>query len=185
MSLLTIVGIFVVIIVLGILNVISAIRTNESNIGYFDDFIKNSYVLMNSKNNDENYSKHVVYILQNYSELSNIVDESSYNMPIYNIGRVIANGNTLSPLLYNNMVSEFIEYRGLMSRENKKLKSQILNPFILLYRGVESVMNYMFGYIITKFNKDFQPDKSTIWKVLNTIITIVGSIITIFSYINQ
>lgn len=175
--------ILVSIVLLGVLSVILAkckIRKDKKS---FDDFISHLEGLTEENLKDQEAISHIQYILENYKEVSNIARESLYKDPILKFGTSLSFQNPMNIDLIPRIEAERVEFEGEKKRENKRLTLQFFNPFILLYRGVEIVMNFVFGYIISKFNPDFNPEKSAVWKVLNIIITVFGSVASIISLI--
>ena len=93
-------------------------------------------------------------------------------------------GNT-DYVLRNYQEASRIKFNGEIDREIDQLNKQRFNPFNLLYRGVELVMNFVFGYFISKVNTEFDHEQNKAWRTINSIITIVGSLASILSYLHQ
>ena len=181
MTLLTVILIFIGTILLGILSVVLSKAKLRKDCKALDSFCDHVAGLLIQNAKQEEINTHLAYILENYQEASDIAGEDVYNSPISQLGATIANGNPVDTNLYTRIAAERIKYGGSLKRRIKKLNSHFYNPFVLLYRGVELVMNFVFGYIISKFNPDFDHERNTIWKIINVIVTFLGSIASIVS----
>ena len=183
MSLITLIVYFAIFLMLGIIDVIverNNIKVQTKRVG---EFCKQCCDLNEALSNNTDPVVSITYILKHYQEISDVIGESLYKSPVLELGSTISYQNPVDPKLFVRIMTEEVEFDGLMERKLRKLKLQFFNPFILLYRGVELVMMITFGYIIQKFNPKFNSDNSIIWKVLNAFITFVGSIASILSYV--
>ena len=184
MSLVSLILFFVALLILGVFSVVIEIKRIKVQKKYVEDFVNKADELNQTVSKNSNPTEYITYILEHYQEVSDVMGEGAYKMPVYKLGSSLSNLNPVEPRLFAQIVAEEIEFKGAKDREKRKLKHQLLNPFILLYRGVELVMDVMFGYIIHKFNPKFSPDSSMAWKVINTFLTIAGSIASILSYLH-
>ncbi len=170
------------VIFLGILSVIIAKHRIKNERKSLDVFVDHVYGLLGSKEVEDNVSEHINYILEHYSAVSRFVGEEIYNAPITELGSHLSNCRGINNSLLPRIGAERMKFNGEKDREIRKLNLQLVNPFTLLYRGVELVMQVVFGHIIEKFNPDFDQDNSTCWKIINSIITVLGSIASIVTY---
>lgn len=184
MSIIALISFFGILLMFGLSHLTSTIKNIRTQKDYVRLFVAKTKELDSSLRNNTDASSAIHYILSNYLEVSNILEESQYKCPVLRLGTSISFGNSVDPNFFIQISAEQIEFEGSKEREERLLKKQIYNPFILLYRGVERIMDFVLGYIIRKFNPKFKPDSSTLWKVINTIITIVGSVTSVLSYLN-
>lgn len=183
MSLITLIAFFVILIMLGIIDVIVEIKKINVQKRRVGEFCKQCCDLNEALSNNTDPEASILYILKHYQEISDIMGESLYKSPVLELGSAISYQNPVDPKLFVRILTEEVEFEGLMARKLKKQKLQFFNPFILLYRGVELVMMITFGYIIQKFNPKFNSDNSIIWKAINAFLTICSSMITILTYV--
>jgi len=183
MSLITLIAFFVILIMLGIIDVIVEIKKIDVQKRHVGEFCKECCDLNKALSNNTDPVVSISYILKHYQAISDIIGESLYKSPVLELGSAISYQNPVDPKLFVRVMTEQVEFEGLMARKLKKLKLHFFNPFILLYRGVELVMMITFGYIIQKFNPKFNSDNSIIWKVINALLTIGGSIASILAYV--
>lgn len=170
-------------VLLGAISVILAkIRIKQEREG-LNTFLDHARGLFLPTEDNDAKSNHIHYILEHYQNVSKIVGEGIYKSPILELGSKLSYARPIDNDLYARIVAISIEYGGEKEREIKQLNRQFFNPFTLLYRGVELVMFFVFGHIIRKFKPDFNQDNSTIWKVFNTLITILGSVASIASFL--
>lgn len=184
MSLVSLIFFFVILLILGVVGVVIEIKRIGVQKKYVENFVNKADELNRTVSEDSNPTECIIYILEHYQEVSDIIGEGAYKMPVYKFGSSLSYQNPVDPRLFTQIVAEEIEFQGAKDREKRKIQHQLLNPFILLYRGVELVMDVMFGYIILKFNPKFSPDSSTTWKIINTLLTIAGSIASVLSYLH-
>ena len=185
MSLLSIILIFGVTILMGVLSVVLSKVKIRKECKYFETFVEHVTCFFSPKSSQKNVSEQINYILENYQEVSHLAGEDEYVSPISKLGATLANGNSIDSNLHTRIVASKIKFDGAKDREDKQLSWQFFNPFTLLYRGVELVMDFMFGYIIRKFNPGFDRETSIVWKVLNALITVLGSVASIISFLNH
>lgn len=183
MSLTTLIVFFVILLMLGIIDIIVEVKKIDVHKRRVGEFCKKCCSLNEALSNDTDPVASISYILKHYQEISDIMCEGFYQSPVLELGSAISYQNPVDPKLFVRILTEEVEFDGRMVRKSKNLKLQFFNPFILLYRGVELVMMITFGYIIQKFNPKFNSDNSIIWKVINTLLTIGGSIASILSYV--
>jgi len=88
------------------------------------------------------------------------------------------------------IINEINTIDGVFLRKEKELKekekrtlTQLFNPFIWFYRGVERIMYITFGYLITKINANFDFENKT-WRFINAIISFLGGLAGIWQVIN-
>lgn len=165
-------------IILGIVSVKLDQVKIKKNIKYVNKFL--SYIEEYYKGNTE--PQICNYIIGNYKVVSKIIGEKIYKDSICNFGTALSYCNPIEHNLYYRIYNETIEFTVEKDIEYKHLYKKYINPFELFYRGVELLTNLMFGYIIRKFNPKFNPNESTIWKVLNCIIAILSCIVSILSF---
>ena len=185
MSLLTVIILFVGCIILGEISVVLAKYVIRKNREYIDTFVNHMWGLAKNNSTQKDFLAHTEYILKNYQEVSNILKEDVYICPVNEFGTALSYDNPIDPALYTRIDSEKIEFSGQKEREIKQLNKQYFNPFILLYRGVELVTNYVIGYFIRKIDSDFDHENNKTWKATNTILTVLGSLASIYSCVNQ
>ena len=185
MSLITLIIVFACDIILGLISIAWAKCKIRKDQDYINTFVEKVMCLLDPKASKYTKNESIDYILENYNEASNIIGEDMYKMPISEFGVNISYDNPIDESLFIRIDSEWREFNGAKRREIKKLNKQRFNPFNLLYRGVELVMNFVFGYFISKINSEFNHEQNKAWKLFNSIITIVGSIASILSYLHQ
>ena len=183
MSIISLIVFFGALLILGIIGVVVEKKKIITQKNYVSDFVNKADELNRTISENADPTESITYILEHYQEVSNVMGEGAYKMPVYKLGSSLSYQNPVDPRLFTQIVAEEIEFNGAKDREIGKLKNQLFNPFVLLYRGVELVMDVIFGYIIRKFYPKFTPDNSTVWKVINAFITIVGSFASILSYL--
>lgn len=185
MSLLTVIIIFAVCILLGEISIWLAKSEIRKNCNYIDTFVNHMVGLVKNNITQKEFQAHREYILKNYKEVSNILNEDVYVCPVSEFGAALSFGNPIDPTLYTRIDSKKIEFTGQKEREIKQLNKQHFNPFILLYRGVELMTNFVIGYSIRKIDPDFDHENNKTWKAINTILTVLGSLASIYSCVKQ
>lgn len=185
MSLSTLIILFASDIILGLISIALAKNKIRKDKIYIDTFVVNVKGLLDSKASKKAKNDNKDYILRNYQEASRITDEYEYNCPISEFGAALSFDNPIDPSLFVRIDSERIKFNGEKDREIDQLNKQRFNPFNLLYRGVELVTNFVFGYFISKVNTEFNHEQNKAWRAINSIITIVGSLASILSYFHQ
>ena len=182
MSLSSLIIFFASLLLLGVISIIvrlGGINRDRKDIRLFVEKVAK---LKDAELSRKDPTEWVTFILANYQEVSRTIGEDEYKMPVYKLGADLSYQRPIKSSLYGQIAAEEIEFIGTTSREIKKLKCQFCNPFILLYRGVELIMDIVFGYIIRKFKPSFNPERDTVWKIINVVITFVGRIVSILSY---
>lgn len=181
MSICTLIIIFGGCILLGITSVILEKKKNLKAKEKVDNFLSYVKTYCTDYTSQQTKTEAKAYILKNYETISNdIVNETIYNNPIYEFGTELSYCKPIDTTTYDRINNKIIEYYGSFQREKERLTKHFYNPFLLLYRGVEFLMNLIFGYFITKYKPEF--NKGMGWKIFNIIITILGSITSILSY---
>ena len=185
MSLSILIIIFASDIILGLISIALAKNKNRKDKVYIDTFVVNVKGLLDPQASKKAKNGNKDYILRNYQEASRITGEYEYNCPISEFGAALSFDNPIDPSLFVRIDSERIKFNGEKDREIDQLNKQRFNPFNLLYRGVELVTNFVFGYFISKVNTEFNHEQNKVWRAINLIITIVGSLASILSYFHQ
>lgn len=185
MSLTTLIIVFVFDIILGLISIALAKRKIRKDKDYIDAFVRNIMGLIDPKASKNVKNQNINNILRNYQEASRVIGETFSNDPIAVFGVNLSYDNPIDQSLFIRIDSERIEFNGEKDREIERLNQQRFNLIILIYRGVELVMNFVFGYFISKVNTEFNHEQNKTWKLLNSIITIVGSVASILSYLYQ
>lgn len=183
MTLLTLILLFGITMLLGVLNIVIAkyrIKTDREKVEVFLAHV-NKFIGPDAKQN--NQGKNIQYILANYHDVATIIDEDIYNCPIAQLGTQLSLNTPLDSDLWPRIVAKVVEYDGEKTRENIKLTKQFFHPFVLIYRGVELVMDFVFGYLIRKFDPGFKPENNTLWKVINAVLSVAGSLCSILSFV--
>ena len=184
MSLISLIILFSSLLSLGIISIIldiCKVNRDKKDVRFFVEHVT---VLKNYAASQEDTTASITYILANYQEVSNIFGEGPNRMPVFNLGRSLSSHQFINHSLYTQVIAEEIEFLGAKVRETRKIRLQLLNPFVLIYRGVELIMGFAFGYIICKFNPEFKPARSITWQIINTLLAIAGSTASILSYFN-
>lgn len=182
MSLTALILVFASLIAVGVISVFVAMRKIAAQKEYVSTFVEHAISLLDESTQHQDKSEQKNYVLANYQEVSYTVGEELYKKPMYEIGSCISYQNPLDSRLSAQIVAEQIEYNGEVERKKKALKAQLCNPFTLLYRGVECIMDFVFGYIIRKFNPHFNPANSKVWQIISTLVALAGSIASILSF---
>lgn len=185
MSFTTLIIIFGSCILLGILSIYLAKREIKKDIEYINTFVNCVLGLLDPKASTKTQNLRIDYILKNYIEASRIIGENVYIAPITELGANLSNNNQIDESLFFRIDAERKEFNGAKEREIININKQRLNPFKLLYRGVELVMNFVLGYFISRINSDFDHERNKIWRFLNCMITLFGSLASIYSCLHQ
>lgn len=185
MSLSALIIFFASLLILGVLSIVvklCGINRDRKDVRLFVDKVAE---LKDCESSRKDPTECITFILANYQEVSTTIGEDEYKMPVYKLGSGLSYQLPIDAALYGQIAAEQIEYLGATHREIHRLKCQFCNPFILLYRGVELIMEVVFGYIIRKFKPSFNPESDTAWKIISTVITFVGSLASILSYLQS
>lgn len=182
MSLFALIFFFASLLILGVISIVvklCGINRDRKDVRLFVNRVAD---LKDCESSRKDPTECVTFILANYQDVSTTIGEDGYKMPVYKLGSALSYQRPIDSAIYGQIAAEEVEFIGTTSREIKKLKCQFCNPFILLYRGVELIMDIVFGYIIRKFKPSFNPESDTAWKIINAVITFVGSLTSILSY---
>lgn len=185
MSLTTLIIVFASDIILGLISIALAKRKIRKDKDFIDTFVGNVMGLLDPKASKKTKNGNIENILRNYKEASRIIGEDEYYCPITEFGVALSFNNPIDQSLFVQIDSERVGFNGEKDRETEILNKQQFNPFNLLYRGVELVTNFVFGYFISKVNTEFNHEQNKVWRTINSIITIVGSFASILSYLKQ
>ena len=183
MTLLTLTLLFGITMLLGVINIVIAkcrIKTDKEKVEAFLAHV-NHFIGPDAR--QRNQGKDIQFILANYHEVATIIDEGIYNCPITQLGTQLSLNTTLDSDLWPRILAEVVKFDGKKTNENIKLTKQFFNPFVLIYRGVELVMDVMFGYLIRKFTPGFKPENNALWKIINVVLSVAGSLCSILSFV--
>lgn len=183
MSLSALIIFFASLLILGVISIVvklCKINRDRKDVQLFVDKVAE---LKKCESSRTDPTECITFILATYQEVSTTIREEGNKMPVYTLGTDLSFQRPIEHSLYGQIAAEEVEFIGTTTREKKRLKCQLCNPFILLYRGVELIMDIVFGYIIRKINPEFNPDDSSLWKSIIGIVSFIGSVVTIISYI--
>ena len=172
---------FCTFIVLGAIHNIVKIYRMKNMIKSIYEFCEQVAIMMENFNGD--CSDQFINVLKTYSDVSDYLNESTYNNPALSLATSLKYNNlTLQELQnhYSNLCGNAISREEYLKKEIGKYKCYFFNPFVLFYEGVEAMLLYTVGYIIKMLYHDFN-DEQKGWKIFVAIISICGSIASIVS----
>lgn len=171
------------IILLGIIEIFIKLYEIKKKQNTLIEFMNNLSLLIDKLNKEEDCNDEVTYVLAKGNDVSKIAEESVYNMPILGLKSAIQYHRTNEIFDKAGAIdANFIKQEESFKNLHNKILKGILNPFTLFYNGVELIMRIVFGYIISKFNSDFDFDGNA-WKYTNAIISLLGAIASILGLI--
>jgi hypothetical protein len=167
---------------LGIVELINSLSKISEKMNLLDEYLNkvDSYALKLGTGEEQ---EELVYLLSKSSKISKIAGESVWDMPILDLESSLKHRkyqelSKYLPLIIANHFKRKEFYQDLRI----KTKNDFRNPFTLFYRGIELIMRYSVGYIITKFDANFDFNSKS-WKRINAIISLLAGIATIIQLI--
>lgn len=167
-----------VVLLLGLCNNVCQILRVRYKKKFGADYLNHADLCIQKIQKNQNDTSEFNFILMNSKVMSDYIGESLYTHPSLDFANYIKNGN-LSYLpnlqnIYYQLQCRYVEECGQYNREVRDRWLYFINPFVIFYLGIEAITRIVFGYILTSFKPDFD-FKGTAWKVVNTILSILGS----------
>ena len=126
----------------------------------------------------EDFSKEALWVLSNTDVIIDII-KPSFSSSISELKSYIVYNKSIGINDYSTRLTrEIVSWISQIERKSKNVALQLPNPFILFYRGIESVLMIVFGYPIKQFNSGFDYNSKP-WKVVTLLFTMISGLSSI------
>lgn len=181
MSLLVIIGIIVVIVFLGFLDIILNLKTMHDKGILLQKYYDTLEAIRRKVANKQDITEEATIIFKISPDMYSIMDY----MPIIDISSDLRNHKITSVIWRINRIdADIIEGSEKLRKCHSILIKQLYNPFTLFYRGIGRIMYIVFGYLIKTIAPKFNFEGKT-WIFTTTIISLISGGITIWQFIDS
>lgn len=172
-----------IIIIFGIIDYKNEIHDIEKNQNIISKFLDAAVSLINKCVSGEQTDKEYLEIMSAYKQVDRILRVHCYHPSSYDVAYNISR-NDLDSLYktVSTLNQEVVSTLAEFELDRKKLIKQRLNVFNYFYRGVGSMLQFVFGYPIQMIKPSFDFE-SRGWNIFCAIIGLIGSLASILSFV--
>lgn len=175
--------IILLIILMGLIHVVRELKGIEKQCEWLNEFSRILDIFAQKLKLNDIPKEQLNYIITNGDKASELSGETSYYMPILELINCISSSDWgyVDSLIQKAQV-EIVRKNGDRADIYKVVKKDYWNPITLFCRGVELLLEIIFGYIIKRQNPGFDFTSKT-WRCtvnISSIASGIASIIELF-----